>query len=109
MGTSFQLSPMAMTSASVQPRKADEVFERGGLRAADGQDVHDREVALGVLGAVDGDFGVRPWLHADAGDLGMLREHALGLAHALDGAAEHGLDRGVVLERVLEPLDTQVM
>jgi len=94
------------------------------LGAVGGEDVEDGEVAVGVLGAVEGEEGLGGAVEArlrkathpfrydwkgwatqrcagaaggvsGGGDAGMLEEAGLGAGHAVDGSAEHGLNGGV--------------
>ena len=96
----------------------------GALGAVGGEDVEDREVAVGVFGAVEGEEGLGGAVEArlrkathpfrydwkgwatqrcagaaggvsGGGDAGMLEEAGLGAGHAVDGSAEHGLNGGV--------------
>ncbi len=70
-----------------------EAEEGGTLGAAGGEDVHDGEVAVGVLGAGELDLGVGvPGGAAYGRDSGVFEEAGFGAAHAFDGSAEHHLD-----------------
>ncbi len=64
--------------------------------AAGGEDVEEREVALGVLGAAEGEFGE---------DAGVEEQMGLGAGHAGYGAAEHCLNWRVAAERVFDGVD----
>ena len=80
----------------------------GALGASGGKNVEDGEVARGVLRAVEGEL-VGPgfgWVAGD-NDAGVFQQAGLGARHALEGAAEHGLDGrvGGVGEGALDGVD----
>jgi len=87
---------------------AGEREQGGALGASGGKNVEDAEVARGILRAVEGEF-VRPGLGWMAGDddAGMFQQARLGPRHALQSAAEHGLDGrvGGIGEGALDGID----
>jgi hypothetical protein len=85
----------------------DEVLEGGGFGAAGGQDVEDGEVVFGVGGAVECDLGGGGGEVANGRDEGVKHEVGFGLAHAVDGAAEHHLDGWILvgMQGIFEAVD----